>query len=126
MGITDEAIRDQYLRASIFGDARNATLQKIIGDAVPALAAKVKSGSASFSDYASTLYACIPVGTEAGFIHQACSFRCGSRGRLFVALHRFQRILHDFDALGLSVPHELQCWDLYCNLSFEERGLLSG
>ncbi len=39
----------------------------------------VQNGSASFSNYASALYACIPVGVEAGFIHQACSFRHGSR-----------------------------------------------
>jgi hypothetical protein len=45
MGITDEVIRGQHLRASIFGDARNEMLQKI--DAVPALAARVRNGSAS-------------------------------------------------------------------------------
>ncbi len=44
MGITDENIRGQNLRASIVGDARNDMLQKF--DAVPALAAKVRSGSA--------------------------------------------------------------------------------
>jgi len=123
MGIIDEVIRGQYLRASIFGDARNEMLQKI--DAVPALAARVRNGSASFSDYASALYACIPVGAEAGFIDQACSFRRGFRERLFDALHRFERILHDLGALGLSVPHDLQFWVLYRNLSLEERGLLS-
>ncbi len=41
------------------------------------------------------------------------------------ALHRFERILHDLRALGLSIPHEIQFWVLYRNLSLEERGLLS-
>ena len=53
MGITDEVIRGQYLRASIFGEAHNEMLQKI--DDVPALVARVRNGSASFSDYASAL-----------------------------------------------------------------------
>jgi hypothetical protein len=74
------------LRASIFGDARNEMLQKI--DA--ALAARVRNGSASFSDYASALYACIPVGAEAGFIYQARSLRRGSWERLFDALHHIK------------------------------------
>ncbi len=55
-------VHGQYLRESIFGDARNEMLQKI--DAVQAIAARVRNGSAfeSFSDYASAfLYACTGV-----------------------------------------------------------------
>ncbi len=87
LAITDDVIRGQYLRASIFGDARNEMLQKI--DAVPALAARFRIDSALFSDYASALYACIPVGAKAAFIYQACSIRRGSRERLFDTLHHF-------------------------------------
>jgi hypothetical protein len=57
--------------------------------------------------------------------HQACSFRRGSRERLFDALHRFERILHDLGALGRFRPSRPASLVLYRNLSLEERGLLS-
>ncbi len=59
MGITCEASRSQYLHASISGEARKEMLQ-IFHD-VPALATEVRNDSASFTDYASAMHACIPV-----------------------------------------------------------------
>ncbi len=65
------------------------------------------------------------------FRDQECSFPRGSREllRLFDALpwhrDRFERILYDLGALGLSVPHDLQFWVLHRNLSLKERGMLS-
>ncbi len=94
MDITEEVIRGQYLRASIFGDACNEMLQKI--DAVPALAARVRNGSASFSDYASALYACIPVCAEAGFITGRAPFDAGfgnASSTPFTVLNAFCTIL---------------------------------
>jgi hypothetical protein len=54
MGIIDEVIRCQSLHPSVFGEARKDMSLKI--DAEPVLAAKVRNGSATFTNYASALY----------------------------------------------------------------------
>ena len=67
-GINDEIVRGITLRTLLHGAASAAFLQHI--DQNDALAARVRSGTVTFDDYAHALYACIPAGKEADLLHQ--------------------------------------------------------
>ena len=120
--VTDEVTRGIILRALLHGAVSADFLRHI--DATPELEERVRSGSATFDDYAHALYACIPAGAESELIHHACSFRRRPNECLSAMCHRFDSTIRDLAALGLSLPEDAQFWILYRSLSSEEQGFL--